>query len=321
MGCNSLHSNPDKGSILIVDDEQIVRATYCYAFERAGYKVFHAESGKNVPSILLSENIGTVLLDVFMPGADGLETLMAIKKLTPETAVIVMSGGSSRVDYLNVALKLGADAVVRKPVAPSVLLENLENLTRSSCASVKVDNRKYKRLKINLPGRLFDPADSHTIECNVLNLSAGGAMIECAAGYPLDYRLVLYIDHFGRFQGAVAHRISNLIGLKFTLGEEKRNRLRMALAQYAELGVCGVTQLRKSNRARSDDSVSLIFQTGEEATCEIVDISPHGISLRTQRRPPIGEIVCVGRTSGRVVRHHADGVAMQYIDTILPSEQ
>ena len=113
-------------AILIVDDEALICKTYRHAFESAGHKVIVAEGGGNVISVLRDENIWAVFLDIFMPGVDGLETLMNIKRVSPETLVIVMSGGCADFDYLNVASKLGADAVVRKPVLPSALLSLLD---------------------------------------------------------------------------------------------------------------------------------------------------------------------------------------------------
>ena len=50
--------------------------------------------------------------------------------------------------------------------------------------------------------------------------------------------------------------------------------------------------------------------------CEILDISLQGMSLQTQSRPPVGEIVKLGVTSGRVVRHHDDGIGVQFLNVV-----
>jgi hypothetical protein len=63
------------------------------------------------------------------------------------------------------------------------------------------DNRKYERIKLFLPGQLFNPLNEQSVECKVLNLSAGGAAVQCDAKFPAGLTLVLYIENFGRFEG------------------------------------------------------------------------------------------------------------------------
>jgi hypothetical protein len=55
---------------------------------------------------------------------------------------------------------------------------------------------------------------------------------------------------------------------------------------------------------------------GEYEACALLDISPQGMSLRTESRPPIGEIVKLGRSCGRVARHHADGIGIQFLSLV-----
>jgi hypothetical protein len=49
-------------------------------------------------------------------------------------------------------------------------------------------------------------------------------------------------------------------------------------------------------------------------------MSLQGVSLRTDSRPPIGEIINLGRTWGRVIRHHQDGIAIQFLELMANSE-
>ena len=301
------------GAILIVDDEELVCRTYCNAFREAGYKVFAAGSGKRVLPILGEEAIQAIFLDVFMPDQDGLETLMTIKRASPETLVVVMSGGTAKFDYLDAALKLGADEIVRKPASPTSLLEVLARLTAAKMPEAEEDRRKFERIRMDLPGHLFNPVDWQSMECRVLNLSAGGALAECSVWDEDQNALVLYIEHFGRFEGRIVHRSQNLIGLEFSVGEAKRCRLKEMLAAFAENGVSGVAGLRKSPRFRSGGSVKLMRESGHDIACDVLDISLEGASLSAAERPPLGELVRVGKTQGRVVRHHDYGFALQFL--------
>lgn len=118
-------------TILLVDDDSLVRGTYEFAFKAAGYEVVLADEGSKVLALLEQQTIATVILDVFMPGQDGIETLLTIKRKFPSVKVIVMSGGGQRgqYDFLAAAMKLGADGIVRKPILPQKLISMLENNT------------------------------------------------------------------------------------------------------------------------------------------------------------------------------------------------
>jgi CheY-like chemotaxis protein len=317
LAAQDMRAAPE-GAILIVDDEDLLCRTYCKAFESAGYRTLTAKSGVGVLSILQEQNIRAVILDIFMPDGDGLETLMSIKRASPETIVIVMSGGNSSFDYLDIASKLGADEIVRKPAAPTVLLDMLAKLSPDNAAVNKADRRKFERIRMDLVGQLFNPIDWQTVGCRVLNLGAGGALIACESR-PAEGSLVLYVEHFGRFEGTIVHRSSSLFGLQFAVGEAKRGRLQEMLASFAEHGAAGLSNMRNFPRFKSDGSVTLVRPSGRTIACDVLDISPDGVSLRTTDLPPIGELVRVGKTCGRVVRHHDEGIAMRFIRD--PSER
>jgi hypothetical protein len=175
------------------------------------------------------------------------------------------------------------------------------------------DNRKYERVKLFLPGQLFNPINEQSVECKVLNLSAGGAAVQCDATFAAGLTLVLYIENFGRFEGETIVHAGGQLALKFAIGEGKRGRLKDMIKSFAADGVAGVTQMRKHARMPSLISGSITRANGEHVSCDVLDISLDGVSLRTSIRPQVGEIINLGRTRGRVVRHHPDGIAVQYV--------
>lgn len=120
-----------KKTILIVDDDVFVRMTYKHCFEDAGYTVFLAENGQEATTFLESQVIDAMLLDLFMPEKDGIETLLEVKRRFPNVPVIVISGGAvrGRFDLLGAAVKLGAHAMVRKPIPPPELMQIIERST------------------------------------------------------------------------------------------------------------------------------------------------------------------------------------------------
>jgi hypothetical protein len=183
----------------------------------------------------------------------------------------------------------------------------------SSAVLASVDRRKYERIKLFLPGQLFNPINEQSAPCKVLNLSAGGAAVQSDCQFPAGLSLVLYIENFGRFEGTTVVHKNGQLALQFVIGESKRGRLKEMIKTFA---AGGLPDMRKSERIPALVSGSFTRQNGEQITCEVLDISLDGVSLRTRSRPPVGEIVNLGRTRGRVVRHMIEGIAVQYVKEV-----
>jgi hypothetical protein len=176
------------------------------------------------------------------------------------------------------------------------------------------EQREYERIATALAGTLFVPAEEITLECQVKNLSAGGAGVDCAEPPPLNTFVVLYVEGFGRFECVATRYVNGELGLKFVCKEAKRQRLLRDIASYVSNGATAPTRLRGHPRTNAISIGFFSRPSGELARCEVLDISLQGISLRTNSRPPIGEIINMGRTWGRVIRHHHDGIALHFVE-------
>ena len=71
---------------------------------------------------------------------------------------------------------------------------------------VGADKRRFRRVEVDLPGRLFFPVDSREEPCTVVDLSPGGAAIRSEIAPDIGTLVVLYVDNFGRFEGNVTRR-------------------------------------------------------------------------------------------------------------------
>ena len=112
--------------VLIVDDDSEFRSELAEMLE--GYEVVEAGGGEEALSILSSpNNIEVVLLDIRMPGIDGLETLKKIKALEPETGVIILTGFSTK-DAAVEALRNRADDYLEKPAGIDNVRETVERV-------------------------------------------------------------------------------------------------------------------------------------------------------------------------------------------------
>ncbi len=103
-------------TILVIDDEESICQSLKAILSDEGYQVLVAGSGEEALRIFEEEMPQLVLLDIWLPGMDGLETLKAIKKINPQVLVIVMSGHGT-IETAVKATKLGAFDFIEKPLS------------------------------------------------------------------------------------------------------------------------------------------------------------------------------------------------------------
>jgi hypothetical protein len=185
----------------------------------------------------------------------------------------------------------------------------------AAATATSVDQRQYERIATALTGRLFVPAEECTLECRIINLSAGGAGVECDEPPPLNAFVVLYVDGFGRFDCVATRYVKGELGLRFVCKEAKRRRLVEDLTSFVQTGITRKTRLRAHRRLPSDTATHFTRANGATAPCQVMDISLQGLSLCTDLQPPIGEIISLGVCHGRVVRHLDSGIAIQFVHT------
>jgi two-component system, OmpR family, response regulator len=111
-------------NILIVDDEEDFRVTLVKRLQKRNQQVFGAESGQKALTLMEAMVFDVVVLDVKMPGMDGIETIREMKKKNPLTEVILLTGHASMESGIE-GMKLGAFDYVMKPVNIDELLEKI----------------------------------------------------------------------------------------------------------------------------------------------------------------------------------------------------
>jgi two-component system nitrogen regulation response regulator NtrX len=103
-------------TIMIVDDEPAILNTLAGVLNDEGYQVVTANGGTAALELLQRESPAVILLDIWMPGLDGLDTLQRIKQLHPQQTVVMMSGHGS-IETAVRATKLGAYDYIEKPLS------------------------------------------------------------------------------------------------------------------------------------------------------------------------------------------------------------
>jgi two-component system, NtrC family, nitrogen regulation response regulator NtrX len=128
-------------SVLIVDDEEGIRETLSGIFQDEGYNVITAGSGEEALKILKEQSPDLALLDVWLPGIDGVETLQEIKKTNPELPVVIISGHGN-IELAVKATHVGAYDFLEKPLSlERVLLVARRALEKRS---LEMENRALK---------------------------------------------------------------------------------------------------------------------------------------------------------------------------------
>ena len=129
-------------TILIVDDEKDIRTALTGILEDEGYLVLNAESGAEGIECARQEIPDLILLDIWMPGMDGLETLEKLKVLFPQVTVIMISGHGT-IETAVRATKLGAFDFIEKPLSLEKILISVANALQLQ--ELKVENAELKR--------------------------------------------------------------------------------------------------------------------------------------------------------------------------------
>ncbi len=120
-----------QGRVLLIEDEDSIAEMLRGFFERAGFRLTHAVNGEDGLARLAEQPPKVVLLDLNLPGIDGVEVCRRIRATGSEVPVIMLTARDSEVDKV-VGLELGADDYVTKPFSPRELLARVKAVLRRS---------------------------------------------------------------------------------------------------------------------------------------------------------------------------------------------
>ena len=129
-------------NVLIVDDEPEIRRSLKGVLEDEGYKVFLAASGEECLDALKKRSFDVVLLDIWLPAMDGLETLEKIRSLPDSPEVLIISGHAT-IETAVRATKLGAFDFIEKPLSLEKTLILVKNAAEA--ARLRGENRELKK--------------------------------------------------------------------------------------------------------------------------------------------------------------------------------
>jgi len=120
--------------VLVVDDEPIVREVVCSYLRRDGFETVEAADGVAALAAVEDPSLSIVLLDVMIPGPDGLEVCRRVRSIS-DLPVILLTARGEEADRI-VGLELGADDYVTKPFSPRELVARVKTVLRRTTPSI-----------------------------------------------------------------------------------------------------------------------------------------------------------------------------------------
>ena len=187
----------DVPKVIIVEDEPITRAQLEAHFQGAGFATEALEDGKDLERRVLSSRADLVLLDIKLPGTDGL-TLTRSLRAVSDVGIILVTGRQDQIDRI-VGLESGADDYVTKPFDPRELLSRARNLQRR----VQAQRQQLKRGHVRRFG-------DYVLNMNRRELTdSAGEQTHLSAG---EYQLLMtFIEHAGQImtRDLIMNRIRN----------------------------------------------------------------------------------------------------------------
>src|SRR5512134_3228127 len=145
--------------ILLVDDDALMRRSLAFHLEQAGYQVQTAANAEDALAIVRHSPPNLVLLDIGLPGMDGLDALRELKA-QQDLPVIFLTARRRELDEV-IGLELGADDYITKPFDVDVVLAHIKAVLRRTAAGLQPEAQSRRVVVGDLE---IDP-ESHTVSC------------------------------------------------------------------------------------------------------------------------------------------------------------
>jgi len=181
-----------------------------------------------------------------------------------------------------------------------------------------MDRRRHRRMKVALLGR-YMLADRREYACQTADMSPGGASLVAPVKGAVGERVVLYLEHIGRVEGEITRHTPQGFTVSIAATVRKRDKIASQLTWLANRGVLGLPEDRRHERVvLRNPFMSVKSESGQVINVRVIDVSLSGAGIATVTPLPIGTPALLGRTPCKVVRHFADGMAVEFLRPISP---
>ncbi len=151
--------------------------------------------------------------------------------------------------------------------------------------------------------------------CRIVNISLRAMTLVVPVIGPVAERVITHSDEFGRLEGAIVRVLDRGFVMTINATDEERAKLANRIEWYEQIKNHDSLDSRSHKRIIPKDPRSnLLLADGCRLDCFVIDVSASGAAVSADIKPAVGTALAVGTLVGRVVRHLADGFAVQFIE-------
>ncbi|MGO9702206.1 MAG: PilZ domain-containing protein [Xanthobacteraceae bacterium] len=176
------------------------------------------------------------------------------------------------------------------------------------------------RVLANIPGRYSlanlrnSQGERRVFACRAVNLSCRAIALAAPVKGKVGDRVIAHIDRLGKLEGPIDRLLERGFVMNIAASQEERSNLAAKIAWLESLKNHEVPDRRADKRiVPVNPNSKMILPDGRVENCLVLDISVSGVAVSADTIPAVGTILAVGSVVGRVVRHFADGFAIQFI--------
>jgi hypothetical protein len=181
---------------------------------------------------------------------------------------------------------------------------------KTAVAQPSEDHREARLEDVSLAAKVFLPVSKTEIDGVVTELTPDGATISLRNHLDVSTELVLYVEGFDRFSSSVVRIGQDHVRVRFFGSALKRERTAAKIEAHLKGEAPPAFPVPSQGLSAHR---TFIRQNGATAEFEVIDISLLGAALKSRCRPPIGEIITIGTTEGRVARYLDGGFAVEFL--------
>jgi hypothetical protein len=163
-------------------------------------------------------------------------------------------------------------------------------------------------------------ADKLDYPCRLKDISILDAAMTTSTVLIVGEHLIVYLLHLGGLEGNVVRRTEDGFAMSITVTQRKRDKLAGQIKRLSMQGVISEAEERVFPRRPANDMTTLALLDGTVLDCPMLDVSRSGVSIVTPIRPPLGTEVILANQRAVVVRHHDEGIAVEFVNQRLDEE-
>lgn len=207
-------------------------------------------------------------------------------------------------DRLSVALQRG-----KRPTSSSS-----PETSKANKATLSDDRRRFQRVNVPLLGR-FMRQNKEEYPCQIVNVSAGGVALRAPISGEIGERIVIYIDTLGRIEGEIVRSYPEGFALNLNASAYKREKIANQLTWLVNKDQLSRIEDRRHDRIIPKKTLTkLTLADGTSCECKILDVSLGGAAVMVEPKPDVGQLVTLGLTPGRVLRHTEHGISIEFLE-------